>query len=84
MLTVSSCRRAGFPEWVRDVLAGEALGTLPSATTAAIKKLTPTMTFWQPLPTQNFLRFLTLNLIFLARVRQTGSQWRDEVHGAIE
>jgi hypothetical protein len=40
--------------------------------TAAIKKLTPTMTFWQPPPSQNFLRFLTLNLIFLARVRQTG------------
>jgi hypothetical protein len=81
MLTVSSCRAAGFPEWARDVLAGEALGAAPFAMTAAIKKLTPTMTFWQPPPSQNFLRFLTLNLIFLARVRQTGMllQWSDGV-----
>ncbi len=62
----------GFTGWARGTFAGEALGAWASATVAATRKLSAKRSFRQAQQTQNFFCSLTLNLIFLARVRQTG------------
>jgi hypothetical protein len=47
------------------------LGACASATVAAIKRPSAKRSFRQAQQTRDFFRSLTLNLIFLARIRQT-------------
>ena len=69
--TESSWRVMDFPGCARGAFAGEALGACASATVAATRKLSPKRSFRQAQQTHHLLCSLTLNLIFLARLRQT-------------
>ena len=63
-MSESSWRAVGFAGWARGILVGEVFGTLASATTATIKKLTQTMTFRQPHQTQTYFAPSRLILSF--------------------
>src|SRR5215211_7882458 len=69
--TESSWRTTGFAGWARGIFGGEALGTCALAIVAPPIKLSAKRNVRQAQQTHQFFCSLTLNLIFLARSRQT-------------